>query len=57
MYQKDASNVQILKLFLGLPLARLELFITHVALILNVDSQLQLFSYFLAKLNLHTFCT
>ena len=25
MYQKDASNVQILKLFLGLPLARLEL--------------------------------
>ena len=25
MYQKDTSNVQILKLFLGLPLARLEL--------------------------------
>ena len=25
MYQKDASNVQIFKLFLGLPLARLEL--------------------------------
>ena len=44
MYQKDASNVQILKLFLGLPLARLELLL-H----LNVDSQLQLFSYFLAN--------
>ena len=25
MYQEDASNVQILKLFLGLPFARLEL--------------------------------
>ena len=24
MYQKDASNVQIMKLFLGLPLARLD---------------------------------
>ena len=44
MYQKDASNVQILKLFLGLQLARLELLL-H----LNADSQLQLFSYFLAN--------
>ena len=48
MYQKDASNVQILKLFLGF-VGEVGAVITHVALILNVDSQLQLFSYFLAN--------
>ena len=49
MYQKDASNVQILKVISRLTVGEVGVVITHVALILNVDSQLQLFSYFLAN--------